>query len=71
MTDLRITHIGGLCRLMRPRTAIPLHYEGWQHFREGRDAVERRLADAPADIRGNFRWLTLGTPTHVDVRPAA
>lgn len=55
-----------LCRLMRPHTAIPLHYEGWQHFREGRDAVERRLADAPADIRGNFRWLNLGTPTDVD-----
>jgi L-ascorbate metabolism protein UlaG (beta-lactamase superfamily) len=25
-----------LCRIVRPRTAIPVHYEGWSHFREGR-----------------------------------
>jgi hypothetical protein len=24
-----------LCRLVRPRTAIPVHYEGWTHFRQG------------------------------------
>ena len=27
--------------------AIPIHYEGWKHFREGRDAIERELAAAP------------------------
>ena len=40
-----------LCRLIRPRTAIPIHYEGWKHFREGRDAIERVVAGAPEDIR--------------------
>jgi L-ascorbate metabolism protein UlaG (beta-lactamase superfamily) len=30
-----------LCRLIRPRTAIPVHYEGWTHFRQGRDAIDR------------------------------
>jgi L-ascorbate metabolism protein UlaG (beta-lactamase superfamily) len=50
----------GLCGLVRPRTAIPIHYEGWKHFREGRDAIERELADAPEDIRGRFRWLPIG-----------
>lgn len=25
-----------LCRVVRPRTAIPIHYEGWRHFREVR-----------------------------------
>jgi L-ascorbate metabolism protein UlaG (beta-lactamase superfamily) len=25
-----------LCGLIRPRTVIPIHYEGWKHFREGR-----------------------------------
>ena len=32
-----------LLGLVRPRTAIPIHYEGWQHFREGREAIEREL----------------------------
>jgi L-ascorbate metabolism protein UlaG (beta-lactamase superfamily) len=49
-----------LCRLVRPRTAIPIHYEGWKHFRQGRDAIERELADAPQDIRESFRWLPIG-----------
>ena len=49
-----------LCRLIGPRTAIPIHYEGWKHFREGRAAIERELARAPADIRSRVRWLPLG-----------
>ena len=34
-----------LCRDVRPRTVIPVHYEGWSHFREDRAAIERELAD--------------------------
>jgi L-ascorbate metabolism protein UlaG (beta-lactamase superfamily) len=48
-----------LCRLIRPRVVVPIHYEGWSHFREGRAAVERELADAP-DVP--VRWLPLGEP---------
>jgi L-ascorbate metabolism protein UlaG (beta-lactamase superfamily) len=46
--------------LVRPRTALPVHYEGWSHFRDGRDAVERALAAAPDDVRASVRWLPLG-----------
>jgi L-ascorbate metabolism protein UlaG (beta-lactamase superfamily) len=46
--------------LMRPRTIIPIHYEGWRHFREGREAIEREFASAPADMRRRVRWLTIG-----------
>jgi L-ascorbate metabolism protein UlaG (beta-lactamase superfamily) len=49
-----------LCALARPHTAIPIHYEGWKHFREGRDAVERAFADAPPEVRGRIRWLPMG-----------
>ena len=49
-----------LVRLLRPRTAIPIHYEGWKHFRQGRDAIERELASAPQDIRESVRWLPIG-----------
>ncbi|BBC29580.1 hypothetical protein SGFS_008740 [Streptomyces graminofaciens] len=56
-----------LCRLLAPRTAFPVHYEGWHHFRENREAIERRLASAPADIRDRFRWLPAGTGVDVTV----
>jgi len=38
-----------LCRLVRPRTAIPVHYEGWTHFGQGRAAIEREGRDRGGD----------------------
>jgi len=55
-----------LCRLVRPRVAIPVHFEGWKHFREGREAIERELARAPEDIRRRIRWLPLGVEVEID-----
>jgi L-ascorbate metabolism protein UlaG (beta-lactamase superfamily) len=51
-----------LCRLIRPRIVIPIHYEGWSHFKQGREAIERELAAAP-DIP--VRWLPIGEPVEV------
>jgi L-ascorbate metabolism protein UlaG (beta-lactamase superfamily) len=56
-----------LCELVKPQTVIPIHYEGWKHFREGRDAIERELSTAPDDIRERVQWLPIGVPTAVDV----
>lgn len=56
-----------LCGLIRPHTAIPIHYEGWKHFREGREAVEQEFAGAPAEVREAIRWLAIGTPAAVGV----
>src|SRR4051794_25397103 len=52
-----------LCELIRPRTVIPIHYEGWKHFREGRDQIEREFARAPEEIGRSVRWLPIGAPT--------
>jgi L-ascorbate metabolism protein UlaG (beta-lactamase superfamily) len=54
-----------LCGLIRPRTAIPIHYEGWKHFREGREVTEGEFADAPEEIRRSIRWLPIGVPTEL------
>jgi len=54
-----------LIGLVRPRTAIPIHYEGWRHFTQGREAIERELAAAPADIRERVRWLPIGVAVGV------
>ena len=48
-----------LCGLARPHTAVPIHYEGWAHFRQGRDAVERAFA-ARAGGGGRERALAAG-----------
>ncbi len=49
-----------LCGLLKPRTVVPIHYEGWKHFRQGRDAIESEFAGAPAPFRESVRWLPLG-----------
>ncbi len=50
-----------LCGLIKPRTIVPIHYEGWKHFRQGRSAIERELAGAPTDVRERAQWLPIGT----------
>jgi L-ascorbate metabolism protein UlaG (beta-lactamase superfamily) len=54
-----------LCALLRPRTTIPIHYEGWKHFRQGRDAIEHEFAAAPDAFRDSVRWLEIGVPTTI------
>ncbi|CBG68076.1 MBL fold metallo-hydrolase [Streptomyces sp. LBUM 1478] len=56
-----------VCRRLRPRTVVPVHYEGWGHFREGRAAAERTLAGAPDQVRDAFRWLPPGTAAELTV----
>ena len=56
-----------LCRLLKPQTAIPIHYEGWRHFRQGREGIEAEFAAAPAGFREHVRWLPLGEGTTVAV----
>ncbi|RKN47569.1 MBL fold metallo-hydrolase [Micromonospora endolithica] len=54
-----------LCQAIRPHTVIPVHYEGWRHFRQPRAAIERAFATAAADIRRSIRWLDTGVPTSI------
>jgi L-ascorbate metabolism protein UlaG (beta-lactamase superfamily) len=54
-----------LCELVRPRVALPVHYEGWGHFHQGRAPIEHQLAAAPPSTRSMFRLLELGVPTDV------
>jgi L-ascorbate metabolism protein UlaG (beta-lactamase superfamily) len=55
-----------LCRQARPRTVIPVHYEGWKHFQQPRAVMEREFAKGPADVRQCIRWLPIGAPTQLD-----
>lgn len=44
-------------------TIIPVHYEGWEHFSEGRPAIEHAFAEAR--LADRVRWLEYGRPTDV------
>ena len=56
-----------VCGIAKPHTVIPIHYEGWKHFRQGRDAIEAEFARAPEEIRSLVQWLPIGEPVEVPV----
>jgi L-ascorbate metabolism protein UlaG (beta-lactamase superfamily) len=50
---------------MAPRTRIvPIHYEGWAHFTEGREVIEQTFAGAGLSDR--LIWLKAGEPVAID-----
>ncbi|SEE87032.1 MBL fold metallo-hydrolase [Jiangella alba] len=51
---------------LRPRVAVPVHYEGWSHFADGPAGLDTALAAAPADVRQRVRRVELGVPTPID-----
>ena len=50
---------------LRPRVAVPAHYNGWSHFRDGPRGMREAAANAPLAIRDRIRWLPGGQPTDV------
>lgn len=54
-----------LCRILRPRTVVPVHYEGWSHFSQGRRAAQEQFERAPQDLRDAIHWLDPGRATEV------
>jgi L-ascorbate metabolism protein UlaG (beta-lactamase superfamily) len=55
-----------LVQLLRPTTVVPVHYEGWSHFRQGRDDLVTALRDEP-EVAERFRWATRGEPLSLTV----
>ncbi|HEX6800338.1 MAG TPA: MBL fold metallo-hydrolase [Ktedonobacterales bacterium] len=54
-----------LAQMLPDATIIPIHHEGWAHFSEGRDAIERAFAGSPAESR--LRFLPLGQSVALDM----
>lgn len=44
---------------------IPIHFEGWTHFSQGRDAARQEFERT--GIGEQVRWLELGEPTQVEL----
>lgn len=52
-------------RALRPQTIIPIHYEGWKHFSEGKAAIEQAFAAAALPER--LCWLPLGQRMAIEI----
>ncbi|MFI0374103.1 MBL fold metallo-hydrolase [Actinomadura sp. 1N219] len=64
-------HALTLLDTITPTTVLPVHYEGWRHFRETRDHITATLDTAPAAATRPFTWLPTGQPHHhrLTIRP--
>lgn len=50
---------------LKPQQVVPIHYEGWRHFREPKAEAEKVFAEASVSDR--VQWLPLGTPSIIEV----
>ena len=53
------------CGLLNPHTVVPVHYEGWKHFRQPREKA--RLVFDSSPIASTLTWLQLGAPTLIEM----
>lgn len=49
---------------LSPHTVVPIHYEGWSHFRDGRESCERSFT--AAGVASRVRWLQPGQRTELE-----
>jgi L-ascorbate metabolism protein UlaG (beta-lactamase superfamily) len=50
---------------LNPRVAVPAHFDGWSHFRDGPDGMRAAVRDAPRRVRERIRWLPDGEPVEL------
>ncbi|MFE5393081.1 MBL fold metallo-hydrolase [Streptomyces sp. NPDC056568] len=58
-----------LTRAIDARTIVPVHFDAWDHFTQGRAGIVD--AFTRAGLADRLHWLDRGTPTVVDTRPPA
>jgi L-ascorbate metabolism protein UlaG (beta-lactamase superfamily) len=52
-----------LVTTLQPRVAIPAHYDGWTHFRDGLSGLRIAVDTASRTTRDRIRWLPDGIRT--------
>jgi L-ascorbate metabolism protein UlaG (beta-lactamase superfamily) len=53
---------------LQPVVAIPAHYDGWSHFRDGETGMRAAIRAAPESLRQRFLWLPDGQPIDLSHR---
>lgn len=57
-----------LTRALGAGTVVPVHYDAWDHFTQGRDGIAAAFADA--GLADRLHWAERGIPTVIDTRSA-
>ena len=52
-------------KALKPQTVVPIHYEGWKHFREPKARAEKEFL--AAGIQDKVQWLPLGKPLDMEI----
>lgn len=52
------------CEVLAPQRIIPIHYDGWAHFRVDGDALRREIARHPS-LEQRTTWLVKGLATEI------
>ena len=52
-------------RVLNPGTIIPIHYEGWKHFKEGKYGIESKFAEA--GLSNRLLWAPLGEAIKIEI----
>jgi L-ascorbate metabolism protein UlaG (beta-lactamase superfamily) len=53
-----------LLELVDPKVVVPVHYEGWTHFKQGRESAEPVLSGSP--FAACVRWIDPGEATEFE-----
>ena len=54
-----------IAKILNPHMVIPIHYEGWNHFRESKAEAEKQFI--AAEVEDRVQWLPLGVPVNIEV----
>jgi L-ascorbate metabolism protein UlaG (beta-lactamase superfamily) len=54
-----------IAKILNPHMMIPIHYEGWSHFRESKAEAEKQFI--AAEVEDRVQWLPLGVPVNIEV----
>lgn len=54
-----------LVRDIGAEVVVPMHFEGWGHFAEGRKGVEGDFEREGVELAGRVRWLVVGEETTI------
>jgi L-ascorbate metabolism protein UlaG (beta-lactamase superfamily) len=52
-------------RKLNPRTIIPIHFEGWKHFSQGKSVIEKEFSQA--GLSNKLHWLSIGKATEIEI----
>jgi L-ascorbate metabolism protein UlaG (beta-lactamase superfamily) len=54
-----------IIKVLDPHRVVPIHYEGWSHFREPKAEAEKQFS--AAELNEKVQWLPLGVPVSIEV----